>query len=95
MAPARVGAWCTDIVTLTCSVNISDPRGIKLLTWTANNKSCEQGLECERTEKSVTLTLLYVMPAHQGSYLCKLQSNEGEKSATTILTVTSVYRLTL
>lgn len=84
-------------MTLTCDVTIPDLGGLKLFKWIANNKTCEFGnyhadtkVVCESKERQLSLTVLNVMPADQGDYLCKVHSDKGAKSKKTVLTIQSV-----
>lgn len=94
-----LSAQCGENLALTCEATSSQPLDIKLFTWLARNKTVcqyEDGQHdpevlCESDAKAphyqLTLTLLNVMPVHQGNYLCKIQSDRGGKSATTHVTV--------
>lgn len=87
---------------MTCDVNNTDLGGIKLFTWIFNNKTCKFGKDyadnkvvCESEERQLSLTILNVMPGDQGEYLCKLHSKMGVKNAKMVLSIPSVYILTL
>ncbi|XP_068434841.1 uncharacterized protein [Clinocottus analis] len=97
---AQVVTRCGQNVTLTCDANSSRRLDIKLFSWLdTNNKSVCDGdgwhdpeVACERTTPqplvhTLSLTLLNVMPAHQGEYACKLRSTFGAKSSRTTVTV--------
>lgn len=93
-AEPTVEAWCGGNVTLTCDVAIADPGGIKLFQWIGNNKICEQRQDyadhkvvCRSGPTSLSLTVLNVMPADQGTYLCKVRSKTGVSSTQTVLTI--------
>lgn len=83
---------------MTCDITIRDPGGIKLFKWIANNKTCEYGKDhadtkvvCESEQRRLSMTVLNVMPGDQGNYLCKVRSETGAKTTTTVLTIPGVY----
>lgn len=95
---SQVAARCGENVTLTCEATLHHS-DITLFTWLVRNKTCQYGdlkpdpeLLCASSAPTsqthvLTVTLLNVMPVNQGSYLCKLRSKVGVKSATTLVTV--------
>lgn len=95
-ANPRVEARCGQNVTMTCDINIRDPRKINLFQWIAKNETCKHGenragakFVCQSEEKRLSLTVLNVMPGDQGDYLCKLRSETGAKSHKTVLVIPS------
>lgn len=101
-ATPEVLATCGDNVTVTCNVNVTSPKlDIKLFSWIGGNGDlCQRdsgqqdpAALCENTSENFlhtrSLTLINVMPVNEGRYICKLRSNLGVKSATTVLTVQS------
>lgn len=96
----EVKVGCGDNVTLTCDTISAQALDIKLFAWLGRNNSlCDYnnvnqnypGVLCERTSERpnhrLTLTLINVMPDHQGKYLCKLRSQMGVKQTITNVTV--------
>lgn len=93
---SEVTAQCGENVTLPCETTLSRS-DIRHFSWMAKNKMCpndgqaDPDLLCESTTTSshhrLTLTLLNVMPIHQGSYLCKIRAIVGADSANTTVTV--------
>lgn len=82
---------------MTCSHTIPDLATVKLFMWIANNKTCDfrtnhtdTKVVCESKGGQLSLTVLNVMPADQGDYLCKVHSDKGVKSKKTVLTIQSV-----
>lgn len=98
-ANPRVEARCGQNVTMTCDVNIQDPRRINLFQWITKNETCKHRenrtgakFVCQSEEKRLSLTVLNVMPGDQGDYLCKLRSETGAKSHKTVLVIPSAYK---
>lgn len=95
----EVVARCGHNVTLTCDItsHLSD---IALFSWVKkgiNKTLCEYDSKhdpenlCESTAdtttKKLTLTLINVMPVHQGTYLCKLRSRSGVNNKSSFVKV--------
>lgn len=101
-ATSEVLASCGDNVTMTCNATSTQKLDIKLFAWYDSKRNvcqhdsvqpdpdtvlCESSAEA--SHHRLTLTLINVMPVNEGKYLCKLQSMQGVKSTTTVLTVQS------
>lgn len=88
-------ATCGERVTLMCNIEAQDKLNIQKLEWMHICKWQEEAnrtdLECNSTSEKVmynfSLTILNVQPKHNGTYHCKLHSNEGMKNGKTILRV--------
>lgn len=91
----QVAARCGENVTLACIASSSDQIDKKLFSWVAVGRKvlcqygghdgdaealCESGAE---PEHSLNVTLVNIMPVHQGKYLCKLHSQKGMQTAAT------------
>ncbi|XP_053298806.1 uncharacterized protein LOC128458150 [Pleuronectes platessa] len=91
----QVEAKCRTNLTLTCKANSLQKFDIKLFSWANETKVVcryekyqpEPGVLCELSDHTLSLTLLDVMPDHEGKYLCKLHSNVGTAVASTLVTV--------
>ncbi|XP_037331962.2 uncharacterized protein LOC119220230 [Pungitius pungitius] len=91
----RVVATCGERVTLPCVASSPGQLNIRSFLWMAKNQSvCSlehvgPGVRCDRApgDHSLNLTLLDVMPVHQGDYFCKVRSTQGTQSGTTTVTV--------
>ncbi|XP_069381446.1 uncharacterized protein [Paralichthys olivaceus] len=94
----QVEATCGTNLTLTCEASSSRKLDIKLFSWVRTQNKCqygndqpEPGVLCESSTETghhrLNLTLLNVMPANEGKYLCKLRSNLGVDDASTSVTV--------
>ncbi|XP_026179832.1 uncharacterized protein LOC113140253 [Mastacembelus armatus] len=98
-ATSIVVAECGKNVTLPCNISLSGNLDIKLFGWLGENTTvcqyekskpeiedvCELMMESPNYRLSLTLT--NVMPLNEGRYLCKLRSNMGVSSATTVVKV--------
>ncbi|TNN83340.1 hypothetical protein EYF80_006321 [Liparis tanakae] len=97
---SQEAARCGENLTLTCEASSSRPLDIKSFSWLflAKNKSvcvadrpCDPEFVCDSAAEllvhRLSVTLLNVMPANQGDYLCKLHSTFGAKDSTTTVTV--------
>ncbi|KAM7386650.1 hypothetical protein PAMA_009322 [Pampus argenteus] len=93
----KVVAQCGENVTLPCDATSSHLSDIRFFSWVGRNKTlckydgqpdpevlCESAAE---THPKLTLTLIRVMPIHQGSYLCKLHSKVGLENLASVVTV--------
>lgn len=91
----EASAQCGKNLTLSCDAWSSQMLEIRLFDWLAmnqtvcscKNKKPDPQVLCQCTEENshhwLNLTLINVMPANEGQYLCKLRSTLGVKSATT------------
>ncbi|CAK6963301.1 uncharacterized protein LOC122967156 [Scomber scombrus] len=97
-----VVAQCGDNVTLTCDASSLLLSDIRSFNWVGRNKSlCKHDDEhdpevlCESTAETthhkLTLTLINVMPVHQGKYLCKLSSKIGVKYTSSFVKVQDCF----
>lgn len=102
-ATSEVVASCGDNVTLTCNATSSHKLDVKYFAWHREKNVCQHdgaqpdgaqpdpAVRCasreEASHHTLTLTLVNVMPVHEGRYLCKLRSNQGVGSASAVLTV--------
>ncbi|XP_061702443.1 uncharacterized protein LOC133514630 [Syngnathoides biaculeatus] len=94
-----VVARCGENVNLMCNATSDKSLDVKLFSWIRRNKTlCDSGVKnndsavlCQNTtdeyHHNLTLTLLNIMPIHQGKYLCKFRSQVGVKSSTTNIAV--------
>ncbi|XP_061605129.1 uncharacterized protein LOC133465949 [Phyllopteryx taeniolatus] len=90
---------CGDNVTLTCNATSDELLDVKLFSWISPNKTLfdskiknnDSAVVClNKTDNShhkLTLTLLNIMPIHQGQYICKFRGQVGINSSTTNITV--------
>lgn len=94
--PREVTSRCGDNVTLKCEASVAPQSDIKLFSWTFKNRSCRYkdqraGPRCQSLGEpprcSLALTLVNVMPADQGNYLCKLHSNTGVGHSRSVVAV--------
>ncbi|KAL6102683.1 uncharacterized protein ACO6RY_02244 [Pungitius sinensis] len=91
----HVVATCGEKVTLPCVASSPGQLNIRSFLWMAKNESvCSlehvvPGVGCQHatSDHSLNLTLLEVMPVHQGDYFCKVRSTQGTQSGTTTVTV--------
>ncbi|KAM7372171.1 hypothetical protein PAMP_009361 [Pampus punctatissimus] len=94
----KVVAQCGENVTLPCNATSSHLSDIRFFSWVGRNKTlckydgqpdpevlCES--VTETTHPKLTLTLIHVMPVHQGNYLCKLHSKVGVNNQASFVTV--------
>lgn len=94
----EVVAQCRNNVTLTCDVSSLQLSDITSVSWVGRNKTlCKSDgrddpeVLCQNSSKmthyTLTLTLINVMPVHQGKYICKLRSKLGIKSNSSLVKV--------
>ncbi|KAG7491665.1 hypothetical protein MATL_G00006380 [Megalops atlanticus] len=96
-----VTAQCHSRVTLHCNISSLNDLSVMLLTWihekTGENLCLFDSKELHepdarilcsyRPEKQLALTFKNVSPSHQGTYICKLRSNQGMKHVSSVVKV--------
>ncbi|XP_034046549.1 uncharacterized protein LOC117528105 [Thalassophryne amazonica] len=100
----EVVARCGDNVTLTCDASSSQQFEIKKFIWISPEKPVCQfrggkpdpGVVCENKsqplQSSLSMTLINMLPAKQGEYICKLHSTLAIKDSTTIVKLQECFQ---